>query len=80
LPSVTVAPFTTELKNTTLIRVPVEPSAENGLQKPSQIMVDKIITMPLAKIGQHVGRLDNATMQEVSRALVVFFALEGAAS
>jgi mRNA interferase MazF len=44
LASYTVAPFTSDLQDAPLLRVPVEPDSENGLQKPSQIMIDKIVT------------------------------------
>ena len=40
-PSVTFLPLTSELVDAPLIRIRVEPSAKNGLQKPSQIMIDK---------------------------------------
>ena len=37
-PSVTVLPVTSELRDTPLFRIPVEPSAENNLRSPSQVM------------------------------------------
>jgi mRNA interferase MazF len=30
----------------------VEPSARNGLRKPSQLMVDKLFTVPVQAVGQ----------------------------
>ena len=39
-PSVTVLPVTSELRDTPLFRITIEPNAENGLQKPSQVMVE----------------------------------------
>ena len=41
LASVTVLPITGALIDAPLLRVGVEPSAQNGLTKRSQIMVDK---------------------------------------
>jgi mRNA interferase MazF len=55
-----------------LIRVAVEPSAQNGLLKPSQIMVDKIMTVRREKIGAPFGRLDDETLLTVNRALALF--------
>ncbi len=55
-----------------LIRVRVEPSPENGLRKPSQIMVDKIMTVRRDKLGASFGRLDDETMVAVNRALALF--------
>lgn len=71
-PSVTLLPLTSELVDAPLIRIPVEPSAENGLQKPSQIMVDKTSTLPRTKISEPFGRIGEETMLAVTRALTVF--------
>ena len=38
--STTVLPITSLLVSAPLLRVTIQPSAENGLQKPSQVMVD----------------------------------------
>lgn len=46
LPSVTVLRITSELIDAPLIRIPVAPDAQNGLRKPSKIMVDKAVTVP----------------------------------
>lgn len=71
-PSVTVLPVTSELRETPLFRIIVQPNAGNGLQKPSQIMVDKVQTIPREKIGNTVGRLDDESLLAVNRALAVF--------
>lgn len=71
-PSVTVLPLTSELVDAPLIRIPVEPSAKNGLQKLSQIMVDKTSTLPQTKISEPFGKIDDETMLAVTRALTVF--------
>jgi mRNA interferase MazF len=71
-PSVAVLPLTSDLTDSPLFRITVEPSEGNGLRKRSQIMVDKIQSFSRAKIGQVCGRLDDRTMLEVSRALAVF--------
>lgn len=75
LTGVTVLPITGTLLDTPLLRVEVEPSARNGLAKRSQIMVDKPQTPPRGKVGTVIGRLDDATMLAVSRALALFLGL-----
>ena len=40
-PSVTILPVTGELRNAPLFRIAVNPTEQNGLTKPSQVMVDK---------------------------------------
>ncbi len=71
-PSVTLLPVTGELRDTPLFRVFVNPTEANGLQKPSQIMVDKAQTVKRDKLGETFGRIDDDTMVSVNRALAVF--------
>ncbi|MQX37404.1 type II toxin-antitoxin system PemK/MazF family toxin [Roseospira navarrensis] len=54
-----------------LLRLDVEPTVSNGLRKPSQVMVDKIMTLKRDKVGAVIGRADDATMTAVSRAFVL---------
>ena len=72
IPSVTVLPITGALEPTPLIRIPVEPSPENGLRKTSHIMVDKTQTLPREKVGSVCGQIDEQTMIAVTRAVAVF--------
>jgi len=71
-PSVTVLPVTSELRETPLFRVRIEPSPENGLRKISEIMVDKAHTIARERAGSVIGRLDDETLLAVNRALAVF--------
>jgi mRNA interferase MazF len=75
--SVTICAFTTDPTDAPLFRLPVEPSERNGLRAPCRLMVDKITTMPRAKIGSQVGRLDDKDMVRLNRAMVVFLGLAG---
>jgi mRNA interferase MazF len=72
---VTVLPISGTLVSAPLLRVTVEPSAENGLQKPSQVMVDKAITVKRDKVGPTFGRIDAETLLEVERCLAVFLGI-----
>ena len=72
LPSVTILPITSGLRDAPLYRIQIEPSADIGLEKPSQIMVDKPQTIPREKVSQVVGYLDDNTMVAVNRALALF--------
>lgn len=71
-PSITVLPLTSELHDMKTLRVTVEPAEGNGLRLRSQIMVDKATTIPRAKAGNRIGRLDEATLADVTQALVAF--------
>jgi mRNA interferase MazF len=41
----------------------------NGLRKRSQLMADKLFTVPAAAIGSMVGRLEAAAMADLDLAL-----------
>jgi mRNA interferase MazF len=72
-PSVTVLPVTSELREAPLFRVRVEPTADNGLRKSSEVMIDKAHTVSREKIGKTIGQLDDESMLAVNRGLAVFF-------
>ena len=76
LPSVTVLRLTSEIHPLPLIRITVEPDTDNGLDRRSQVMIDKAATVPRAKIGRRVGRLQPATMREIGAALARFLELD----
>ena len=52
-----------------LVRIPVNPSDSNGLHKPSQLMADKLFTVPTAAIGAVMGILESGTLAEFDLAL-----------
>ena len=73
--SVVLMPVTSAVGPMPLFRITVEPSDDNGLEVVSQIMVDKISTVPREKIGQRIGRIDESTLFNVERALAVFLGI-----
>lgn len=75
LGSVTVLPVTGTLIDVPLLRIAVEPGGATGLARRSQIMVDKPQTPRRDKLGPVIGRLDDATMVTVNRALAIFLGL-----
>lgn len=70
LDSVVLCPVTSELR-TAAFRVTIEPGVTNGLQCLSQVMVDKLSTVPRVKISVPLGRLDDERMRAVDRALLL---------
>jgi mRNA interferase MazF len=70
--TVTVLLISSTLVDAPLIRLAVEPKAENGLRKPSQVMVDKAMTVRRDRVGAPFGRLDDDTMVAVNRSLALF--------
>ncbi|MDE2402311.1 MAG: type II toxin-antitoxin system PemK/MazF family toxin [Burkholderiales bacterium] len=73
--TVTVLPVTSTLVAAPLFRITVQPSGENGLQKPSQVMVDKAMTVKRDKVGPAFGRINADAMVEVERCLAVFLGI-----
>ena len=73
--SITVCLFTTDATEASLVRIPIQPSPVNGLNEISRIMVDKISTIPRAKLGKRIGCLNDPDMARLNRAIVVFLGL-----
>lgn len=73
--TVTVLLLSGTLVDAPLLRITVQPSPGNGLKKPSQIMVDKAMTVKREKIGAAFGSLDSIHMLEVERCLAVFLGI-----
>ncbi|MBK1649805.1 type II toxin-antitoxin system PemK/MazF family toxin [Rhabdochromatium marinum] len=73
--TVTLLPLTSALVDAPLLRITIDPSPENGLQKPSQVMLDKAVTVRRDKIGAVFGRIDANAMVEVDRCLAVFLGI-----
>jgi mRNA interferase MazF len=70
LDSVVICPITSELHHVDF-RVTLEPNAANGLSIRSQVMVDKLSTLPRSKISEPFGHLDHNQMTAINRALLL---------
>lgn len=75
--SVTVLPVSSTLVDAPLLRVLIQPDHANNLQKPSQIMIDKLMTLPREKVGEPFGRASDEAMLMVTRNLMVFLGIAG---
>ena len=73
--SITVVPLTSTIIDAPLFRITLDPSRQNGLSRISQIMIDKVLTLPREKIGKRVGHLGNTVMIRVGRALAVWLGM-----
>lgn len=72
LGTVTVLLVTSALVDAPLIRITVEPDDRNGLQKSSQVMIDKAMTVKRDKLGKPFGSASDMLMLAVNRSLLVF--------
>jgi len=77
--SITICAFTTDPTDAPLFRLPVEPNERNGLRAACRLMADKITTVPKARLGSRVGRLDDEDVVRLNRAMIVFLGLAGGA-
>ena len=68
-PSVTLCPLTSTLLDAPLVRIPVSPNPRNRLKKASQLMADKLFTVPTTSIGAVVGVLDPERLSSLDLAL-----------
>ncbi|MFN7898583.1 MAG: type II toxin-antitoxin system PemK/MazF family toxin [Synechococcaceae cyanobacterium] len=62
-PSVTLCPLTSTLMEAPLVRIAVAPSVRNGWRKPSQLMVDKLFSVPIQAQGAVAGQLERQLME-----------------
>ena len=61
--------LTSEKNDAVGTRVEVAPSEENGLEKTSYIMADKIVSVRRESLGQRIGKLEDMHVALMDRAL-----------
>jgi len=67
--------MTSDVQEVPSLRIDVALSEENGLRRPSQVMIDKIQTVRREKIGPVTGRLGPETLSAIDRSLAVVLGL-----
>jgi mRNA interferase MazF len=73
--SVTILLLSSTIVAAPLLRVTIQPDAQNGLQKISRVMIDKAMTVRLDKVGPAFGRIDDRAMKEIERCLAIFLGI-----
>lgn len=73
--SLTVCPITSDCIDAPLFRVAVPPGDRTGLRAPSQVMVDKVLSVPRTSIAKGIGRCDSEEISTVEDALRRWLAL-----
>lgn len=73
--TVIVCPMSSETSRGTRLRPIVDPTDHNGLEKRSQIMTDKITAVRRDRVRRVIGRLDDAALDQLDRALLVVLGL-----
>ena len=73
--SIIVCLVTSEAIQAPILRLPVEPTSDNGLHQTSDLMVDKVVTIPRGRLGQWIGQLGDDDLLRLNRSLLVFLGL-----
>ena len=73
--SITLCVFTTDPPEAPLLRMLIEATDRNGLSSASRLMVDKVTTVPKARLGKRIGKLNDEDVVRLNRALTVFLGL-----
>jgi mRNA interferase MazF len=72
---ITLCPITSHLVDAPLFRIPVEPGAGTGLRIASQVMVDKVLSVPRERIAKRAGHLPAAVLRLVDEALELWLGI-----
>lgn len=73
--SVTVAPMSSVLSDAPLLRHRIPATPTSGLERPSDVMVDKITTVRRRNVHTRVGRLTSQQMVDLERLVATFLGL-----
>lgn len=73
--SVTICPITSDCIDAPLFRIALPPGDRTGLRAPSQVMVDKIVSVPRLAVTSEIGACVEAELQAVEEALRLWLAL-----
>lgn len=75
-PSTIICPISSQQQGLSRIRIPVDPSNENGLQKSSSIIIDQITAIDVAHLKSRAGTLEQKYRDQVIFSLVQILNLE----
>jgi mRNA interferase MazF len=73
--SVTVCPITSDCVDAPLFRIPLPPGDRTGLRASSQIMIDKIVSVPRSSISDEIGRCSDDELDAAEEALLRWLGL-----
>ena len=67
--SVTLCPITSDVVDAPLFRIALPPGRRTGLTQASQVMVDKIVSVPRAAVTEEIGECSDAELEAVDNSL-----------
>lgn len=73
--SITICPITSDVVDAPLFRITLPAGRRTGLQAASQVMIDKVVSVPRDAIGRTLGRADDVELEIVGRALLSWLSI-----
>jgi mRNA interferase MazF len=73
--SITICPITSDCIDAPLFRVNLPPGERTGLASMSQVMVDKLASVPRGAIAREIGTCDDAHIEAIDDALRTWLSL-----
>ena len=73
--SVTVCPITSDIIDAPLFRLTLPPGSRTGLRRVSQVMLDKIVSVPRVAIAEEIGECDARELEAADDGLRRWLAL-----
>jgi mRNA interferase MazF len=67
--SVTICPITSDFVDAPLFRLTLPPGPRTGLKAASQIMVDKIVSVPRSALREAIGQCDSTELEAIEDGL-----------
>jgi mRNA interferase MazF len=74
--SLTICPITSDCVDAPLFRLTLPPGPRTGLEGVSQVMIDKIVSVPRAAISAEIGECDGREIEAVEDGLRRWLALD----
>ena len=73
--SITVCSITSDPTESPAFRMLIEATKENGLERMSRLMADKVTTVPKSKLGRKIGQLSILDLQKLNQSIIIFLGL-----
>ena len=73
--SITICPITSDCVDAPLFRVSLPAGRRTGLEVPSQVMIDKIVSVPRQAIGRTIGRLESSELDNIGHAMQLWLSI-----
>ncbi len=74
--SITICPITTDCVDASLFRLTLPPGSRTGLKGVSQVMIDKIVSVPRDAITSEIGECDHQELDAIDDGLRRWLQLE----